>query len=436
LSALAICLIGLAAFIVLMAFEMPIAFAFALVGCIGVILLKGLEPGLLLLASAPITYASSGALVAIPLFVLMGQFVFQSGISEELYAAAYKWVGRLPGGLALATTLACTAFGACCGVSVAAAATMGSVAFPEMDKYRYSRRLSTGCIAAGGSLSCLIPPSVAFIVYGVLTESSVGQLFLGGIFPGLLLASLYLVLIYVMCVRNPALGPAGESSSWKAKLGSLKGVIGALILFLIVIGGLSAGVFSANEVGAIGAIGAFILAVIKRRMSFSALVGSLKSSILTTCFILTLYTGAMIFSNFLALGHFSSLFRDWINSLPFSHHAIMIIILFLYIPLGMFMDGLAMLLLTLPIVFPIVKAFGFDPVWFGIIITLLVEMALLSPPVGLNSYVVHGVTKVPLQDVFYGIAPFFGMMFLCLALLYAFPAITLFLPNTVGIGAR
>ncbi|MBP1707968.1 MAG: C4-dicarboxylate transporter, partial [Chloroflexi bacterium] len=185
-----------------------------------------------------------------------------------------------------------------------------------------------------------------------------------------------------------------------------------------------------------GAIGAFILAIIKRRMSFSALVGSLKSSILTTCFILTLYTGAMIFSNFLALGHFSSLFRDWINSLPFSHHAIMIIILFLYIPLGMFMDGLAMLLLTLPIVFPIVKAFGFDPVWFGIIVTLLVEMALLSPPVGLNSYVVHGVTKVPLQDVFYGIAPFFGMMFLCLALLYAFPAITLFLPNTVGIGAR
>ena len=436
MSALAICLIGLAAFIVLMAFEMPIAFAFALVGCIGVILLKGLEPGLLLLASAPITYASSGALVAIPLFVLMGQFVFQSGISEELYAAAYKWVGRLPGGLALATTLACTAFGACCGVSVAAAATMGSVAFPEMDKYRYSRRLSTGCIAAGGSLSCLIPPSVAFIVYGVLTESSVGQLFLGGIFPGLLLASLYLVLIYVMCVRNPALGPAGESSSWKAKLGSLKGVIGALILFLIVIGGLSAGVFSANEVGAIGAIGAFILAIIKRRMSFSALVGSLKSSILTTCFILTLYTGAMIFSNFLALGHFSSLFRDWINSLPFSHHAIMIIILFLYIPLGMFMDGLAMLLLTLPIVFPIVKAFGFDPVWFGIIVTLLVEMALLSPPVGLNSYVVHGVTKVPLQEVFYGIAPFFGMMFLCLVLLYVFPAITLFLPNTVGIGAR
>ncbi len=436
MSALAICLIGLAAFILLMAFEMPIAFAFALVGCIGVILLKGLEPGLLLLASSPITYASSGALVAIPLFVLMGQFVFQSGISEELYAAAYKWVGRLPGGLALATTLACTAFGACCGVSVAAAATMGSVAFPEMDKYRYSRRLSTGCIAAGGSLSCLIPPSVAFIVYGVLTESSVGQLFLGGIFPGLLLAALYLVLIYVMCVRNPALGPPGESSSWKAKLGSLKGVIGALILFLIVIGGLSAGVFSANEVGAIGAIGAFILAIIKRRMSFSALVGSLKSSILTTCFILTLYTGAMIFSNFLALGHFSSLFRDWINSLPFSHHAIMIIILFLYIPLGMFMDGLAMLLLTLPIVFPIVKAFGFDPVWFGIIITLLVEMALLSPPVGLNSYVVHGVTKVPLQEVFYGIAPFFGMMFLCLVLLYAFPAITLFLPNTVGIGAR
>jgi C4-dicarboxylate transporter DctM subunit len=407
----------------------PIAFAFAIIGCIGIILLKGINPGLAILGTSPYTWASAGSLLPIPLFILMGQFVYQSGISNELYAAAHKWVGRFPGGLALATTLASTGFAACSGASLAGAATMGSVAYPEMKKFNYHDRLSTGCITSGGTLSCLIPPSAAFIIYGVLTETSIGKLFIAGIFPGILLAFLYLALIVFMCRRNPELGPPGPSYPMKEMLVSLKGTLSVLILFLLVIGGLFAGVFTPSEAGSMGAFGAFVIALVRRRMNVSNLVSSLRDTIKTTCFILTITIGAMIFSSFLAVGGFSSMFRDWVAMLPVSRHLILICILFIYLPLGMVMDGLAMLLLTIPIVFPIVLNFGFDPVWFGVVMTLVVEMALITPPVGMNSYVVHGVTKVPLEEVFRGVMPFFLMMLACLVLLYAFPQISLFLPN-------
>jgi tripartite ATP-independent transporter DctM subunit len=424
-SPLLICIIGLAAFFLVMSQGMPIAFAFALVGFVGIILLKGLGPGLAAVGSAPYTWSTMGALLPVPLFMLMGQFMYHSGFSTELYAAAHKWLGRRPGGLALATTLASTGFAACSGASLAGAATMGTVAYPEMKSFNYHPRLATGCIAAGGSLSCLIPPSAAFIVYGVLTETSIGKLFIAGILPGLLLAGLYMTVIHIMCRRNPTLGPPGQTYSLREKLASLKGILGVLILFIIVIGGLFVGVFTPSEAGAMGAFGAFVIMVLRGRLTIATLVTALKDSITTTCFVLTITIGAMVFSNFLALGGFSTLFREWVMAMPVSRHIILITILLIYIPLGLFMDGLAMLLLTIPIVFPIVKGFGFDPVWFGVILTLIVEMALITPPVGMNSYVVHGVTKVPLEEVFRGIIPFFLMMLACLALLYTFPQITL-----------
>jgi C4-dicarboxylate transporter DctM subunit len=426
-SPLIICLIGLAAFFLLMSQGMPIAFAFAMIGCVGIILLKGLGPGLAVIGSAPYTWSTMGSLLPVPLFMLMGQFMYHSGFSTELYAAAHKWIGRRPGGLALATTLASTGFAACSGASLAGAATMGAVAYPEMEAFNYHPRLSTGCITAGGSLSCLIPPSAAFIIYGVLTETSIGKLFIAGILPGLLLAGLYLTVIFIMCKRNPTLGPPAPSYPLRERLASLKGILGVLVLFLFVIGGLFVGVFTPSEAGAMGAFGAFVIMVIRRRLTISTLVMALRDSITTTCFVLTITIGAMVFSHFLALGGFSTLFREWVTALPVSRHIILIGILLMYIPLGMFMDGLAMLFLTLPIVFPIVNNLGFDPIWFGIILTLIVEMALITPPVGMNSYVVHGVTKVPLEEVFRGIVPFFLMMLACLALLYAFPQIALVL---------
>ncbi len=425
----AISIIALAAFFVLIVFNMPIGFAFAIVGAVGIIFVKGLTPGLSLLGSAPYTWATNGSLLALPLFILMGQFVYHSGISTELFQMGYKWVGKYRGGLAIATELASTAFGACCGVSIAASATMGTVAYPEMKKYNYDSRLACGAIAAGGSLSTLIPPSAPFILYGFITSTSISSLFIAGILPGILLSSLFILAIIIMCWRNPALGPAGPSFSWKERLISLRGVIGAIFLFLVVMGGMFGGIITPSEAGTIGAFGGFILIIAKRRLNRNTLVASLKGSITSTSFILTITIGAMIFTNFLTVSGFTSMFSGWIKALDLPPAVIVGCILFIYIPLGCVMDALAMILLTLPIVFPIITHFGYSPIWFGVTAGLLAEVALITPPVGMNSFIVHGVTKVPLHEVFRGIVPFFGMMCVCIALMFFFPQITTFLPG-------
>jgi C4-dicarboxylate transporter DctM subunit len=427
-----ISIIGLVAFFLLMILGMPIAFSFAIVGGVGTILVKGAGPGLSLLGSAPYTWATNGALLALPLFILMGQFVFYSGISTELYDVGYKWIGRFRGGLGMATEVASTAFGACCGVSLAASATMGTVAYPEMVKFKYDPRLSCGSIAAGGSLSTLIPPSAPFIVYGFITSTSISKLFIGGILPGIMLSGLYILVIILMCWRNPKLGPPGPSFSWRERIVSLKGVAGAVFLFLVVMGGLFVGVFTPSEAGTIGAFGAFVIIIAKRRLNRDTLFTSLKGAITSSCFILTITIGAMIFTNFLTVSGFSSMFAGWIKGLSLSPNLIMVCILLIYIPLGCVMDALALMLLTLPIIFPLVVHFGFDPVWFGIISTLMGEMALITPPVGMNSYVVHGVTKVPLHQVFSGIMPFFLMMVVSVALFYIFPQIVTYLPSIMS----
>jgi tripartite ATP-independent transporter DctM subunit len=429
LSPFVISLIGIGAFLLLVILRLPIAFAFAIVGFVGVLLLKGVGQGLSVLGIAPYTWASDYVLIAVPLFVLMGQFAFHSGISSDLYAAGYRWLGRLPGGLALATTLASTGFAACTGSSLASAATMGTIAYPEMKRFNYSPRLSTGCIAAGGTLGILIPPSVIFIIYGVLTGTSIGKLFIAGIFPGLMLSGLFLILILMMCKRNPQLGPRGMSFPWRDRFTSLIGVWGMIALFLIVIGGLYIGIFTPSEAGAIGAFGAFLIALSKRRLTKSALIASLRDSLRITCMALTILIGAMIFSVFLVATDTPAKLAELIVRLPLPSYVILVMILALYIPLGMLMDALPMILLTLPLVFPVIESLGFDPIWFGVLLVIMCEMALISPPVGMNVYIVQGVTKAPLEEVFRGALPFLLVMIVGVAILVAFPQISLFLPG-------
>lgn len=432
MSLLLVGVIGVAGFLALAMMGMPIGFSFATVGFIGIVSCRGLSAGLSILGSMPYTWASNYNLVAVPLFILMGQFVFHSKISTDLYETAYKWVGKLPGGLALTTTLACTGFAACTGSSLAGAATMGTIALPEMKKNNYDPGLATGCVAAGGTLGILIPPSVIFIIYGVMTWTSIGKLFIAGILPGLMLSSMFQLLIYFMCKRNPGLGPPGPSFPLKERLASLVHISGALVLFILVIGGLYIGVFSPSEAGGVGAFGAFILLIVKARMTKENLANALRDSVRTACFCFTILIGAMIFGSFLTIYGIPAALTKWIVTLPVSPHTILVLILLMYIPLGGIMDSLPMVLLTLPVVFPVINTLGFDKVWFGVLLVLMSEMSLISPPVGINAYVVQGVSRdVPLEKVFRGCIPFIIVMAIGVAILTIFPQISLFLPRLV-----
>jgi tripartite ATP-independent transporter DctM subunit len=423
-------IICLLLFFLLVFLGMPIGFSFAIVGFLGFIVIRNLNQALGLLGLIPYSWCSGYMLVVIPLFVLMGQFAFHSGISGDLYSTGYKWVGRQPGGLALATQLACTGFAACSGSSLASAATMGVVSLPEMKKYNYSPRLATASVAAGGTLGILIPPSIIFIVYGLMTETSIGKLFIAGIIPGLILSSLFLVLIYVMCRRNPQLGPCGPHFSWNAKFRSLWKTWGMLALFLLVIGGIYFGIFTPTEAGAIGAFGAFLITIIRRRMTRKILLTTLKGTVQTTAMIFMIVIGAQIFNSFLALSGVPAMIAEWIAALPLPRYAILVAILLLYIPLGMVMDALPMILLTLPTLFPVVVDLGFDPILFGVLVVLMSELANISPPMGMNLYIVKGVAKeVPIEQIILGVVPFAIVMLAFIAILIAFPQISLFLPG-------
>jgi len=430
LSGLIIFIIGVVAFMILVFTGIPIAFAFGIVGFVGVLLIKGVGAGLSMLGSAPWQWASQSGLLVVPLFILMGQLAFHSGISEELFGTANKWIGRLPGGLALATNLACTGFAACTGSSVASGATMAAVCYPEMKKFGYNPQLATGSICSGGTLGILIPPSTVFIIYGFLTSQPIGELFIAGIFPGLLLSGMFMVLIWAMCVRNPELGPRGESFSWRERFAALSGVWGMLVLFVLVIGGIYFGIFAPSEAGAVGAFGAFIIAL-SRRTKIARLITALKDSVILTCMIMTIIIGAMIFGTFVTVSGLPYMFSTWIASLPISPYGILIVILIIYIPLGMVLDGISMIVLTIPTIFPIIMLLGFDPIWFGVLVVLIAEMALITPPVGMIVYVVQGITKVPLDEVFRGNMPFLIAMIVAMILLVAFPQISLFLPGTM-----
>ena len=412
---------------------MPIGFSFAIVGFLGFIAIRNLNQALSLLGMIPYSWCSSYMLVVIPLFVLMGQFAFHSGISGDLYTAAYKWIGKQPGGLALATQLACTGFAACSGSSLASAATMAVVSLPEMKKYNYSPRLATACVAAGGTLGILIPPSIIFIIYGLITETSIGKLFIAGILPGLMLSMLFLVLIYVMCRQNPKLGPRGPHFPWKERFSSLWGVWGMLALFFLVIGGIYFGIFTPTEAGATGAFGAFLITIIKRKLSWKVLVITLRGTVQTTAMIFMIIIGAQIFNTFLALSGVPAMIADWLANLSMPRYAVLSAILFIYLPLGMVMDALPMILLTLPTLFPVVVDLGFDPILFGVLVVLMCELANISPPMGMNLYIVKGVAKeVPIEQIILGIIPFAIMLIAFIVVLIAFPQICLFLPGLMS----
>lgn len=425
-------IIGCAALLILLMASMPVAFAMAIVGFIGFAVIVSTHAAQSIITIDFYETFSSYSLTVIPLFVFMGQISFHSGISRRLFNTAYHWLGHLPGGLAMATVGACTFFGAICGSGPATAATMASVALPEMKRYKYDLELSCGAVAAGGSLGMLIPPSVVFIVYGILTEQSVGKLFIAGIVPGIMIALLFCLTIYINCKLRPHLGPAGPKMSWRSKFASLTGVAETLILFLVVMGGMFMGYFTPTEAAAIGAAGSLIIAAARKKLTIKMITQSLKETARTSCMVMVIVTGAVIFGHFLAVTRIPFALATGMASLPLPGWMIMGIIILFFLIAGAFVDALALVLLTIPIFFPVVVELGYDPIWFGVIIVVVTQMGVISPPVGVNVYVVSGIERdIPLQNIFRGALPFLAALILSAILLTAFPQICTFLPELI-----
>lgn len=422
--------IGIIIMFLLLALRMYIGIAMAIVGFLGLCYLIGFDAGMGILRITPLAEGSSYTLSVIPLFVLMGQFAFVSGISSDIYKTVYTWMGHMKGGLAMATILACAGFAAICGSSLATGATMGMVAIPEMKNYRYDNRLSTGCVAAGGTLGILIPPSIGFVIYGILTEVSIGKLFMAGFIPGILLALLFIITVFIQCAINPKMGPRGDKNSMKMKIRALAGTWGMLLLFIIVMGGIYIGVFTPTEAAGVGAFGAFLISVFKGKMSRKKLLECLLESGKTTAMIFLIIIGANIFSTFLGLARLPMGLADFITGLALPELVILSGIIVIFIILGCVMDCYAIMILTVPIIFPVIQAMQFDPVWFGVLMVIVLEVGLITPPVGLNVFVLKGAAPdVPLTVIFRGIWPFLLAALACIILLIIFPQIALFLPS-------
>ncbi len=425
--------IAIAAMFAMLLAGVPIGFAMALAGVGGGAFIIGVEPMLALLGRTAFETAMTYDLSIIPLFVLMGYFAAGTGLSQELYRACNVWLGHRRGGLALATIGGCGAFAAICGSSLATAATMSQIAMPEMRRYGYDDRLATGAIAAGGTIGILIPPSVILALYGILTESNNGHLFLAGVLPGLLTVLVFMATISVLTRLRPELGPRGEKTSPMAKLLAFKDVWGMAVLFVVVIGGIYMGIFTPTEAAAIGAVGALSLAVLRRRMSLALLVSCLLDTVKTTAMLFTILIGAILLNNFLILSNIAALVADWVGGLALPPMAVIAVILAIYLVLGCALDALAMILLTVPIFFPIVIGLGFDPIWFGIIVVMVVELGLITPPVGMNMFVIKGIVPdVDLRTIYAGVLPFCVAQMVLIAILVAFPKIATFLPDTAG----
>jgi len=429
-SPIAIGIIGIVVLIITFCLSMPVGFAMAFVGLIGFSFLVSSPAGLSLLARDVFANFSSYSLTVIPMFMFMGAITFAAGMSRRLYDTGYTIFGQMRGGLAMATIAGCASFAAICGSTNATAAAMGKVSLPEMKRYHYDDSLATGCVAAAGSLGILIPPSTIFIVYGILTEQSIGKLFLAGIFPGLLLATIFIMVVSFLCWRNPSLGPSGAPTRWKEKIASLTGVIEMLVLFALVIGGLFLGWFSPTQAGGAGAAGAIIIGLVRRQLNWQGFLNAVKDSLRITCEVMVIVTGAIIFGHFIAVTQIPFVLADWVSTLPLPPAAIMGVIVLMYLLGGCFMDALALITLTIPIFYPLVLAMGFDPIWFGVIIVLVTEMGVITPPVGINVYVIKGIAEdVPLETIFKGAFPFLGGLLIAVSILIAFPQIALFLPG-------
>jgi tripartite ATP-independent transporter DctM subunit len=432
MNALLAGLVGTASFLVLILLRMPIAYAMALVGFVGFSYLTTISIAMNMVAKEIFNTFSSYSLSVIAMFVWMGFLAYYSGIGSRLFVFAYKMIGHLPGGLAIATQAACAVFGAICGSNTATAATMGAIALPEMEKYKYDASLATASIAAGGVLGVLIPPSVIFIVYGMATEQSIGKLFMAGILPGIMLMLAYMVTIVILTARKPSLGPAGPKASWSERAQALRsGLVEVLVIFSLSIGGLFAGWFTPTEAGAVGAAGVLGVSLIGKHLSWDKFKKSLQDTTRTTAMIMLMIAGAMIFGRFMAISRVPFELASWTAGLPLPPWAVMGIILLIYLILGCFIDALALVLLTIPIFYPIVvNTLGYDPIWFGVIVVMVVAMGVITPPVGMNVYIIKGVAPhIPLEVIFKGIWPFLGALIICLIILIIFPAIATILPN-------
>ncbi len=425
--------LGCVLLVILLMSSMPVAFAMAIVGFIGYSVVTNSDAAMAMVANDFYIRLADPNLTVIPLFILMGQIAFHSGISSRLYDAAYKWFGALPGGMAMATIGACTGFGAICGSGPATSATMAAVALPEMKRFNYSPQLGAGAVAAGGSLGMLIPPSVVFIVYAIMTEESPGELFLAGVLPGLLIAGLFCLTIFISCVRHPDYGPAGPRTSAREKIFALTGIIETALLFILVIGGMFLGFFTPTEAAAVGAFGSLVIAFFKRRLSVKMLARSLRETVRTSCMVMIIVAGATMFGHFLAITRIPMLLADWLAALPLPAAMIIALIIIFYLIAGCFVDALALVLLTIPIFQPVIQQLGYDLIWFGVIIVVVTQMGVITPPVGVCAYIVTGIAPdIPLQTVFKGALPFLLALIIAAALLIAFPQISLFLPELMS----
>ncbi|MEO1224732.1 MAG: TRAP transporter large permease [Pseudomonadota bacterium] len=425
-------ILGIVALFVLLALRMPVAVALMIVGTGGIALLSNSRAALATLGSETFVIATKIELTIIPLFVLMGNLASQSGLSRNLYDAAYAWVGHWRGGLASATVVGCSGFAALSGSSVASAITMGRVALPEMKRYEYDNRLATGSVAAGGTLGILIPPSTGFVIYAILTEESIGRLFMAGILPGLLLTGLFIVTITLLTMWRPSYGPAGPHTQFAEKLVALAKAGPLLAIIAITIGGIYGGVFSPMEAAGVGALLTLAVALYRRSLTWGSFGKILLQTVRISAMSYLILIGAHVFSPFLARTDIPGLLTEALIGLGLGSYGTLIIILIAFIILGTFLEGFAMLVLTLPIVFPLILALGFDPIWFGVIMVIVLEMGLITPPVGVNVFVVKSIAPgVPMGRIFAGIAPFWFAMLACLIILLIAPQIVLLLPDTM-----
>ena len=425
-------LIGIVVMLVLLFLGMHIGLAMMAVGFFGYWLASGnLNAALGVLRQVPATTASSYSLCVVPLFILMGNLAFAAGMSDGLFNAGDKWLGKLPGGVACATVAACAGFGAICGSAPATAATMGVVAIPKMRSFGYDDALATGTVAAGGTLGILIPPSTPMIVYGIMAEASIGRLFAGGVIPGILLALLFMITIWIELKLFPKHAPSTDRViTWKERFSSLKGLIWVVILFGVVLGGMFSGFFSVNESAAIGALVAFIIMLIRRRFTWKGFLSVITSSLKQACMVYLVIMGADVLGKFLAITGLPATLASFVGGLNVSRYLVIVGIIIIYAVMGCFMDALPMITLTAPIFLPVILSLGFDPIWFGILCVIVMELGFITPPVGMCSYVISGVVKdVSLKTVFSGAVRFIPAIIICALLILAFPNLVLWLPT-------
>ncbi|OGO22614.1 MAG: hypothetical protein A2144_13995 [Chloroflexi bacterium RBG_16_50_9] len=425
-------LIGVLVLVAILLSGMWIGVAMGFIAILGITLIRGFDQAFTMTGIIPFQNISFYPISCLPMFVLMGVIIAETGIGEDLYNAAYKWIGQVRGGLAMATVLACAGMAAVTGIGAAAILSMGRIALPEMRKHNYDDKMATGSIACASTLGILIPPSLPFVMYGVLTENSIGKLFIAGILPGILLTALFALTILIITLIRPQAGPPGPKTSFKEKIYSLNKTWHVIVLFLLVLGGIYGGIFTPTEAGAVGAFGAFIIAAAYRRLTPKVLRHTLRETVVMSGMILFIIAGAFIFMHFMAVSKLPFAMGDLMSALQVPRMVIFAGIVVLYIILGMFLDIMSCIMLTIPIVYPAMLVLGFDPIWFGVMLIILIQMGLVTPPVGMEVFILSGVTNTPVGTIFRGVFPFCAAILACIVILAAFPQIALVLPNMMG----